>query len=73
MFINRINFIVNILNVNLIIIFSGSADCERSHLVSQAFLDANEEDNGPSYNFKDLCKFRINFQLIKLQLSALYL
>ncbi|XP_032518318.2 upstream stimulatory factor 2 [Danaus plexippus] len=31
----------------------GSADCERSQLVSQSFLDNNEE-NSTSYNFKDL-------------------
>lgn len=42
----------------------GSADCERSQLVSQAFLDANEEDSS-SYNFKDLSG-AVTYKLVQM-------
>ncbi|CAH2090237.1 unnamed protein product [Euphydryas editha] len=43
----------------------GSADCERSHLVPQSFLDANEEDNSSSYNFKDLSG-AVTYKLVQM-------
>ncbi|XP_050344326.1 upstream stimulatory factor 2 [Nymphalis io] len=43
----------------------GSAECDRSHLVSQSFLDANEEDNSSSYNFKDLSG-AVTYKLVQM-------
>ncbi|XP_046967797.1 upstream stimulatory factor 2 [Vanessa cardui] len=43
----------------------GSAECERSHLVSQSFLDGNEEDNSSSYNFKDISG-AVTYKLVQM-------
>ncbi|CAH0726913.1 unnamed protein product, partial [Brenthis ino] len=42
-----------------------SADCNRSQLVSQSFLDSNEEDNSSTYNFKDISG-AVTYKLVQM-------
>ena len=48
--------VISVSKFNYNYLFSESAECDRTQLVSQTYLDSNEEDNSSSYNFKDICK-----------------